>query len=257
MNLYTDREKRKLSYLERGIPGPPGPSGPIGPPGPMGLTGWQGATGPQGDPGPQGPAGADGVDGATGPQGPIGLTGWQGATGPQGPAGPQGPIGLTGVTGATGPQGIQGVQGDPGPQGPAGTGLYRCGLTFPNVTVTSTTFVPISLTPDFVFGGLSVDGSGVITTPSLVGGIYEVRMSTHYLMNTTVASPNISLSLDSNRLFNRQFYRTTSSTNHLPFYYSTVMVLNAGVHTLLIEALVVATYQVIFKGTHLSLVQVG
>lgn len=80
----------RLTWNQKGEPGPAGAAGPQGP------AGADGAPGADGADGAQGPAGPAGSDGAAGPQGPVGP---EGAVGPQGPAGPEGPQGPAGPAG--------------------------------------------------------------------------------------------------------------------------------------------------------------
>lgn len=80
----------RLTWNQKGEPGPAGPAGPGGPAGPAGAAGPAGPAGPEGPAGSAGPAGPAGADGAAGPAGPEGPAGPQG---PEGPAGPQGPAG--------------------------------------------------------------------------------------------------------------------------------------------------------------------
>ena len=190
--------------------------------------------------------GARGPPGDVGPQGPVGPTG---QNGPQGVAGPQGPVGPTGPNGPQGVAGPRGMDGLPS--------NHNAVVQDQNSIVTSTTRTPVLVVPPYTLvGGGSVD-QGIFTTAVLAAGTYEVRLSTQYLMSTTVAAPNIIFTVDSNQLFNMQQSRSTSSSNHISYYFSTVLLFpTSATHSLIVEAFVPATYQVTFKRLHISIFRI-
>ncbi|MBE2317004.1 collagen-like protein [Solirubrobacter sp. CPCC 204708] len=115
----------KLTWNQKGQPGPAGPQGEPGPRGETGAAGPQGATGPagpQGEPGPQGAAGATGATGPQGATGPTGPRGETGAPGPQGPAGVSGHQIVSAETDVVAGGGVTGVLYCPEGKKPTGGG---------------------------------------------------------------------------------------------------------------------------------------
>lgn len=168
--------------------------------------------------------------------------------------GVQGPRGEQGERGG---QGIQGERGEQGVQGGRGADSYNGVVQNVNSVVVSATLTPIIQSLDLIIIGGGLVSDGVFTTGIVPGGVYEVRMFMQYILNTTVASPTMSLSLDGARLFNMQYTRSTSSLNHLPFYFSTLVTFqDDAVHTLTPEASIPVGYQVTFKRLHLSIFRV-
>ena len=178
-----------------------GDTGPTGTTGPQADTGATGATGPTGY-GATGPTGATGPQADTGATGPTGL-GYTGLTGPTGPAGIAANTGATGTTGATGVTGAgstgatgctgYGATGPTGFQGQAGVNGVSGGLLLfldsatvsapatgqllavPN-TGAQTTITTASLTPTPVVVGTFTSATGILTSTTVVGGLWNLNV---------------------------------------------------------------------------------
>ena len=160
----------------QGDVGETGIQGLVGSTGIQGLTGILGFTGLRGDGGDTGIRGITGIQGATGV---AGVTGFYGQTGIQGILGNRGYTGIMGIDGETGIQGTTGIMGvtglalgSTGIAGTAGsigsTGIM--GFTGVGANVITATQIPCSNGTSYQYGGLSYDGTTILTNANIFTG---------------------------------------------------------------------------------------